>query len=377
MAKLPDIHSDPTLDAVDAALVARQENEPRPYFGISTAGVACRRRAWLQFRWAGQEKMSAQSIKAIEDGHRGEKLQADRLRLVTGLTLITGHDGGEQFEVSALGHMKGHLDGAILGLLQAPKTWHVWEHKQVNEKKFALLQKAKDQIGEKGALEYWDPVFFVQAQLYMRYTGMERHYLTAGTPGGRATISCRTDYQKELADRFEDEAREVIFADEPPARISEDPAWYECKFCPFHAQCHGEALPQPTCRSCAHSTPTETGAWSCAHYGMEMDVASQRASDHCPEHRYIPILLDRVAELVEADGNKVRWLNKLTGKTFDQPGYDSREMYEAQDFRCIGDDYVETYKEVFGAEARVVAPPAEEGGDAPKSDLKVFYKDVA
>jgi hypothetical protein len=370
VAKLPDLTADPTLDAIDAALVERQEREDRPYYGMSTAGYECARRRWLQFRWAGREQLSSQSIKAIEDGHRGEALQAERLRMVPGLRLIT-----DQYEVEALGHMKGHIDGAVLGLLQAPKSWHVWEHKQVNEKKQAALQKAKDQYGEKDAIEHWDPVFFVQAQLYMRYTGMERHYLTASTPGGRATISCRTAYQKDKAEKIEAEARSVISATEPPERISNDPSWFECKFCPFHAQCHGQALPRPTCRTCAHSTPTATGAWSCAVYDVDIDLETQRRSDHCPEHRYIPILIEKVAELQTADDdNKVRWLNKLTGKTFDQPGYDSREMYEAQDFRCIGDDFVETYKEVFGKEARVVAPPPEEGGDAPLSDLETFYE---
>ncbi len=357
------LYSDPTLDAADAALVERQDRTPRPYYGMSMAGLACARRRWLAFRWAGREQMNAQSLRAIEDGYQGEALQAKRLRMVPGVELIT-EQNGKQIAVEAIdGHMRGHLDGAIRGLLQAPKTWCVWEHKQVNEKKHAALQKAKDTKGEKDALEVWDAVYFAQAQMYMRYTGMERHYLTAATPGGRATISVRTDYQPDKAARIEADARAVIYAAEPPPRISEDASWYECKFCPFHAQCHGEARPAVTCRSCAHSTPIDNGAWHCARFDAEIPEDAQR--DGCVDHRYIPALLERVAELVESDerGDRVQWRNRLTGKTFEQPDYDSRELHDASDFRNIGDDITQAFKAHFGA--RVVP---NDGGPAPGED---------
>jgi len=373
--KLPELSIDPTLEAVDAALVAAQDNEARPYFGVSTAGYECARRRWLQWRWAGREQMSAQSIKAIEDGHRGEALQAERLRLVPGITLQTVDEQGKQFAVAALGHLKGHIDGAIIGLLQAPKTYHVWEHKQVNEKKHALLQKAKEQYGEKDALEHWDHVFFVQAQLYLHYTGMTRHYLTAGTPGGRATISCRTEYQKDKALRFEQQAREVIYAPEPPPKISDDAAYYLCKFCPFHAQCHGEARPAVTCRSCAHSTPTATGEWHCAQFDAPIPEDVQR--EGCGEHRYIPVLLERVAELQTADGNNLRWKNLLTGRSFDQPMYSSNDIHDAADFRVIGDDYMQELKTVFGNDTRITSTPVPPESDnvfpQNPADLKAVY----
>ena len=43
-------------------------------------------------------------------------------------------------------------------------------------------------------------------------------------------------------------------------------------------------------------------------------------------------LLERVAELVKADGNAVVWKNLLTGMPFDQPTYSSRDMATARDF---------------------------------------------
>lgn len=39
-------------------------------------------------------------------------------------------------------HFRSHMDGVVLGLLQAPKTWHVLEIKATAEKKLAALRKA-------------------------------------------------------------------------------------------------------------------------------------------------------------------------------------------------------------------------------------------
>lgn len=347
MVLIPD-PSDPTLDAIDRAMVEKRGEEPRAYFGVSNAGVECRRKAWLSWRWAEHDTMSAQSIKAIEDGHRGEALQAERLRMVPGIELHTVDADGKQFAVSALGgHLQGHMDGAIRGLLQAPKTWHCWEHKQCNEKKFEALKKLKRDHGEKAALEKWDFIFYVQAQLYMHLAGLTRHYLTCGTPGGRDTTACRTEYDAEKAKRLMSEAESIIFAAEPPERISEDPNWFECKFCPFHSQCHETAAPLTGCRTCAHATVEhEGGKWTCGLTHENLDVEFQRLG--CESHVYIPRLIERFAELENAEGDRVTWRNKLTGKLFRQPEYRSIEIRAAEDKRLLGDEGVDKFKGVFG-----------------------------
>jgi hypothetical protein len=340
----PPSHS--TVRRIYELHAAKEDRQPRPYLGASQIGEACALRLWLSFRWCGAEAFDGRMLRLFKRGEQEEAQLLDELRAV-GVQI-----SGEQYGVEACGgHFRGHLDGAGLGFEEGPKTWAVIEIKTSNSKGFAAIQSKGCQIAK--------PLHWAQVQVYMGLTGMERAMYFVTNKETDEIYSERIHFDKDGFAALIARAAKIIFAPEPPARISEDPAWYECKFCPFHAQCHGEARPRPTCRSCAHSTPTETGAWSCEFYGQEMDVESQRASDHCPEHRYIPSLIERVAELVSIEGNSARWLNKLTGKTFDQPGYDSREMFEAQDFRCIGDDYVQEYKTVFGAETRVAAPSAE------------------
>ena len=320
----------------------RAERAPRPYLGCSELGEACSRRLWLSFRWAGREQFDGRMLRLFGTGEREEA------RLIEELVAIGVEVEGPQFEVEAFGgHLKGHLDGAVLGLEEAPKAWHVLEVKTFKAKLFA-------EIVTKGVAEA-KPVHWAQLQLYMGLTGMERAAYFAICKDDDQIDLQRVDFDKSAFAKLMAKAEAVIFADLPPLRISDDPAWFACRFCPFHAQCHGTKVPAMSCRSCAHATPIPAGGLGCEYHGAELDEPSQRAG--CGEHRYIPILLEHVAELVEAsDGNRVRWRNKLTGRTFDQPGYDSSELANAADFRVIGDDFVQEFKKVFGNEARVIAP---------------------
>lgn len=366
--KLPDVTLDPTLAAIDTALEARAAGEEsRPYFGMSSAGDECARKLFLRFRWAAREQFAARTLKAFADGHAGEALQAERLRLVPGLKLYTTDDHGEQFALEALGgHLRGHLDGVIVGLLQAPKTPHVWEHKQVNSDKFKALQKAIADQGEKDALEAWDGVYFKQAQLYMKHADLKRHYLTVSTPGGRDTIAVRTEYQAAKAAALVERAEKIIFAASPPEKISTDPTFWLCKWCSFHAHCHGTAAPAVSCRTCAHVTPEQDGTWTCARNDCDViPVEFQRVG--CDDHRYIPRLVENFAELENDEDGVTTWRNKLTGKYFKQPEYLSKEFVAAEDKRLLGNEGVDQFKGVFG-HARIIPSPTRKREPMPRSN---------
>lgn len=294
MAALPQIATpDPTLAAIDGQIVARQKNEPkRGYLGMSFIGEECERRQWYSFRFAAESVFDADTLKRFEDGHRCEDLMASRLRMVPGIKLHTHNpQDGKQFGFQALGgHFRGNIDGALLGILQAPKTWHVWEHK-ASEKANELL-KLKTTLGEKNALAKWNPTYYAQAICYMHYSGMDRHYLTCDTPGGRTTVSVRTEGNKAEAEKLEERAERIIFAAEPLPKLSEDPAFFKCKWCPASQVCHAKQLPQVSCRTCLHATPERDGdgRWSCARRKIpSLTLAAQQAA--CSDHLYIPALV--------------------------------------------------------------------------------------
>jgi hypothetical protein len=304
MAELPT-PADPTLEAVDRALEALgRSRPPRPHLGMSKAGKECPRATWYGFRWATAPDFDAATLKRFEDGHRGEDLMAERLRLVDGLMLVTHDpDSGRQWSFSDHGgHFQGSIDGAVLGLIQAPKTWHLWEHKQVGEKALDELEKLKRTYGEKAALKRWRSVYYAQAVLYMHYAGLDRHYLTAASPGGRRVVSVRTEADETEAQRLIAQAKRIIDAQHPPEKISERPDWWQCRMCDHWSVCHGGQLPQANCRTCLHATPVENG-WHCARWDAPLSVEEQRQG--CPAHLYIPSLVP--GEQEDAGGDWVSY----------------------------------------------------------------------
>lgn len=303
MAAIPD-PIDPTLAAADVALVEAQQRRGRPYLGMSGIGAECARKLWFDLRWVGPSNFDSLTLKRFADGHATEIVIVARLKAVGGLELYEVGEDGRQFGFEDIGgHFRGHMDGVVLGLLQAPKTWHVLEIKCTAEKKLAELKKAVRELGEKQALRKWNPTYYAQAVLYMHYAGLDRHYLVAATPGGRDWYSIRTDADPVEAARLIEKARRVIFAATPPSKIG-GPDNFQCRWCDRAAICHDGDAAERNCRTCLHSTPEEEGGWSCARWtGLELDHAQQ--AEGCPYHLFIPDLIP--GEQVNAAGDTVTY----------------------------------------------------------------------
>lgn len=241
MVLLPEI-GDPTLAAIDREMERRASLEPRrSYLGASAIGEPCERKLWYSIRPdVPRRPFDAASLKRFEDGHHGEAVMAGRLRTVTGVELWTLDDrnGGQIGGTLYDGRFGWHVDGVIRGILQASATPHVWEHKQVGQKKYDEFRKLKGIHGEKRTLAAWDAVYHAQGVVYMELLDLTRHYLTVATPGGRDYDSCRTEANPTMARALLAKARRVLDASEPPARISERPEFYKCKLCDYRETCH-------------------------------------------------------------------------------------------------------------------------------------------
>lgn len=366
MAKIPThLQADPTLMAMDGALIERQRDQkPRAYLGMSQIGRPCERELWYSFRWVEPVSFDATSLKRFDDGHRTEEVIARRMRMVEGIELHTiDPSTGNQIRVSDFGgHFSGYLDGVVLGLLQAPKTWHVWECKATNDTKLAQLGKLKADLGEKAALAEWDATYFAQAQAYMGYIGMSRHYLIATSPGGRTQDAVRTDADPVAFAQIKAKALRIIQSDTPRPKLSTDPAFYQCKMCSFASTCHAGKVPQVNCRTCAHATPdTARGGWHCARHQRHMTTDEQRVG--CDQHRFIPALIP-FAKVVDGD-EAANWVEyqKPDGTRF-KNGSPTLGMYSSHELRAaqpnsIGEPTTEAIKSRF--QATLVEPkPAPE-----------------
>lgn len=289
MVAIPQV-VDPTLVLADEAIVAAQEPRHRAYLGMSAIGGPCSRALWYGFRWVSRPSFDAVTLKRFADGHSGEAVVIDRLRAVPGLEVHDIDETGRQFGFTDLGgHFRGHMDFVVLGIAQAPKTWHVGEVK-ISEK-IADLDKAKLAVGEKGALAKWNATYYGQAVLYMDYAGLDRHWTVAASPGVRKWTSARTDADPAHAMVLKNRAESIIFTDNPPDRIG-GPDSFQCKWCDFSSVCHAGKAPERNCRSCLNATPERAGGWSCGLNPENLRTLSLKDQERgCPEHRLIPQLV--------------------------------------------------------------------------------------
>lgn len=293
------VYSDPTLDAMNKAMELKQKlDKPRNYLGASEIGHDCERYLFYSFRNACKRNISAKGLKAIQDGYDQEAKTIERLRALPFIELINEDEEGNQigFE-TLLGHYKGHCDGMIHGLLQAPKTWHVFEHKSVNEKKFNDLKKTIEEKGEKEALYNWDMMYYAQAQSYMHEFQLERHYTVVSTPGGRDHISCRTEYKRAYAERILEKTKNIIFENWTiPAKISDKREFFKCQWCHMKGICHDGDFPDVHCKTCRYREAIDGGKNKCL--ATDTIIEETLLNVGCPSHIYNPALISG-AKLLE------------------------------------------------------------------------------
>lgn len=326
----------------------REEQEDdglRPHLGASLIGHPCARHLWLTFRWAARQKWSGRMLRLFDRGQREEAVIIEELRGI-GAEVSECQTSGEQWRVSACGgHFGGSMDGIARGLPGgSAQNWEVLEFKTHNAKSFKELV---DKGVEKAKYQHW-----AQMQTYMALTGMTRANYIAVCKDDDQLHHERIHADDDAGRKLIERGASIVFAAEPPPRISAKPDWYQCKMCSHAGQCHGTEAPLPTCRSCAHATPTQNGTWHCEFHAITIDSAMQKRG--CEAHRFIPAMLDGWAEMIDGDGsdNWVRYRMKDGGAEFFNcaapEGHTSIEIHAAADKAALADKGVDELRRLFG-----------------------------
>lgn len=294
MTALPDPRFQ-TVAAVYRAIEQARSDWRRPHLGASQIGKSCDRAVWYGFRWVQDPKHEGRVLALFDRGQAEERVQFARLRAAGVQVWTVDPETGKQFRVELAPHISGSMDGVALGLLEAPKSPHVIDVKTASKKQF-------DQLLRVGARE-WKPVYYTQLQLYMhdRRYKIDRAVLWVVCKDDDRLYMERFEYDPEFAARELERAKRIVDADTPPARISESPSWYECRFCDFHATCQAGRHEQieRNCRTCASSTPLKDGWWHCDYHDHALTDREQRKG--CDAHLIHPALLPRGWEPVDAD----------------------------------------------------------------------------
>lgn len=251
-------------------------------------GLECDRQIWLAFRRASvPEEITWRKRRIFERGEIEEERLLDLLRM------IGCEVWGQQDRVRAAGgHLRGKIDGRVLGLLEAPKKEHVVECKSAKDSVFQKVKKLGVQKGK--------PEHYATFQFYMFGLGLDRvFYMMSGKDDEDLHFE-RVEYDAVFAMRQVARVERIINTPEPPSRLCTKRDDFRGKFCRQAEVCWGEIMPRSHCRTCLHSTPLMDGnaGWDCARWQKPLSLVEQDAG--CPAHLYIPKMLAGM-ELVEVD----------------------------------------------------------------------------
>ncbi len=277
---------DEIVEKIYASYQKKEDSESkRRYLGASAIGEECERRLWFGFRHASEAKFPGRILRLFETGDLEEIRMVKDLRIIGCEIHEVGKDG-KQFEVTAFGgHFSGHMDGAGKGIHGAEKTWHVLEFKTHNDKSFNLLKNHGVQKSK--------PYHYAQMQVYMHLTGMKRALYLAVNKNDDSLYTERSKYDETFCLALLEKAHRIIFSVQPPARISDRPDFYGCRYCEAIDLCHGGDCPvfpikSLSCRQCCHATPREDGfaRWTCDKHGRSLSPQDQDLV--CNDHLILP-----------------------------------------------------------------------------------------
>lgn len=247
---------------VDARFAAdAAEDGMRTHLGASVIGHPCMRAVWFGFRWADREEFDGRMLRLFARGQDEEEVFVRLLKRLDNAGIKTDvwtHDGnGEQYRVSAHGgHFGGSCDGVAMNLPDTNGEGVLLEMKTHNAKSFEKLVK-EGVYGSK-------PKHVKQAQVYMHLMGLKKCLYCAVNKNDDALHFELFDYDPAVGRQMLDRAETIIFGQGMPPRISDSPAWFECRYCAFNGVCFKTKEARVNCRTCIHSKPERSGGWSCA-----------------------------------------------------------------------------------------------------------------
>lgn len=247
-----------TLETVEHAVSMAAKDEARTHLGASIIGRSCARQIWYMYRWASAEAFEPRLLRLFGRGHREE---ASFILLLQGAGITVwevNEKNKHDYRVSySDGHGGGTPDGVLLGVPDIPIGEHcLAEYKTHNEKSF---EKLLTEGLVKAKYEH-----YVQMQIYMHH--MDLNY-------GLYCAVCKNDDRlffevvrrdARVGEAFTKRTEYLVSLQSPPPRISESPAWWECKFCRFLALCHDGDDADRNCRTCDYASPGPAGSWICA-----------------------------------------------------------------------------------------------------------------
>lgn len=243
----------------DEASVAIFSEGPRTHLGASVIGEPCEALNWFQFRWIYNKVHEGRMYRLFQRGHREEPFVIEHYRKLGFVVNEIDPTTGKQYRFSGVG---GHFGGGCDGRGFLPERYGYplevgYEIKTANKKQFEKLKKA-------GTVSIWKPKYARQMDVYGKAWGLQIFVFITVCKDDDHTFFEFYLCEPIQFERSMQKAERVIRTQTRPARLSDHPAFSDCKFCDLHAHCHMGKKPDVNCRSCEHASPMNGNAeWYC------------------------------------------------------------------------------------------------------------------
>lgn len=301
------------------------EHGHRNHLGASELGEPCWRKLWYSFRWVKEEKFDGRMLRLFNVGHSAEPRFVSYLKGIgfevkefekdimyhnskddTYLygTKQDGIDNPHYFEMDNLtlgyyfGLQKGikpnqfrisgamgHYGGSLDGLCKAPTRYQLSED-IILSLSFKTNKDGSDyEKVSKEALQKSKPKHWAQECQYGYKAGIKYClYMIENKNNSDITFKI-IELDWNYGAQLEKKANDIILAKEPPPRISENSATWDCKFCSFSDICHNGETPEKNCRSCRQARPVEDAKWFCCLH--QSNIPDEWVKKGC--YQWLPI----------------------------------------------------------------------------------------
>ncbi len=259
----------------------------REHLGASAIGEECYRKLYYDFRWCKLQNAEPRMRRLWARGHSEEE-KIDRILTWMGFFVreidpVTQ----KQYRFSSVeGHYGGSNDGILIMPWFRDERFRILGEKKTfkndlfNKLKGSYNQEKTKGVGE--GLIASNPKYWAQMCCYGKAFKLEYALFIAVNKDNDDIHYELNKLDWNYAINLENKARDIIYADKLPPRISENPAFWKCKFCNHQDICHHGEVVDTNCRSCKMSKPVENGKWFCGKWNMQ--IPDEAIKDGCAAH---------------------------------------------------------------------------------------------
>lgn len=274
------------LEDIDNYCAETYDGGHRSHLGASLIGRECKRYLWYVFRWCLHEKHSGRQQRLFNRGHREEERFVEWLRGI-GCKVWT-HDESlpkcedGKFPQYRISDVMGHFGGSLDGVAILPERYGI-DEPVLLEFKTNGTGAGFNKLTQDG-MPFAKPEHFAQTSTYgFKYKFNYCLYLNINKNDDSLYVEM-VKLNHNLGEQMITKASQIILSKTAPDRLSDNPTFSKCAYCPMKGICHAGEPVEKNCRSCMFSEPVENAEWFCTKNAsiIPKDFIKRGCSEHAP-----------------------------------------------------------------------------------------------